>query len=138
MRNRDRGKLLPFDPEIERTIRARRKALLIFDNPTFEMTDPTDPTNNLEVANNVLPEGQGEVNPPPHNRRTLLDITRSNSIDHCYEVRRLTVEVKIFELKLGLIRMVQQHPFGGTELEDPNNHLMKYFAAHRHNQERWD
>ena len=130
MRNRDRGEIVPFYPKIERMLRARkREALLLLDNPLFGMEDPenTNPIDNDEGQGEVDQPRRGRGNGNGQARRTLLDLTRSEPIDHRSGVRRLTVEAKNFEIKLGLIQMVKTNPFSGSELEDPNEHLIQFF-----------
>ena len=41
-------------------------------------------------------------------------------------IRKPTIQSNNFELKTGLVQMVQQHQFGGTAAEDPTEHLSSF------------
>ena len=48
--------------------------------------------------------------------------------DEYYAVRQPAIEDNNFELKPALITMVQQHQYIGHPIEDPNEHMGRFFS----------
>ena len=90
--------IIPFDPEIERTLRSQRKK-------------------------KVLAMAEGEQNAQP---RTLKDYVWPVVNENNSGIRRQTINANNFELKPALISMVQQAQFSGSPLDDPNIHLKMF------------
>ena len=98
MRRARTRNIIPFDPEIERTLRSQRKK-------------------------KVLAVAEGEQNAQPH---TLKDYVRLVVNENNSSIRRQTINANNFELKPVLISMVQQAQFSGSPLDDPNIHLTMF------------
>ena len=56
----------------------------------------------------------------------LRDRAVPNANDFKSSIAEPQVTVQIFELKPGLVQMVQQLQFGGLSMENPNVHLQKF------------
>ena len=56
----------------------------------------------------------------------MEDFWRPIFINEYSALRQPPIEASNFELKLGLISMVQQHQFIGNPSEDPNEHLGRF------------
>ena len=114
--------ILPLDPEIERTLRSLRK---INRNLSSEFTTADDLPAAQQARNaNVLQAQQGQQ--PQNEARTLRDYLRPVVNKFYSGIRRQTINANNFELKPGLIAMVQQQQFGGLPSEDPHNHLSSF------------
>ena len=98
MRRARTQNIIPFNPEIERTFRSQRKK-------------------------KVLAMADGEQNAQP---RTLKDYVWPVVNENNSGIRRQTINANNFELKSGLISMVQQAQFSGSPLDDPNIHLVMF------------
>ncbi len=96
----------PFDPEIERTLRALRKQqrLELKQKQAVAMADNQD----------------------NQNKRLLSDYAVPNVNGAQPSIVRPTVNANNFEIKPGLIQMVQQEQFGGGPSEDPHAHLANF------------
>ena len=92
MRRARTWNIIPFDPEIERTLRSQRKK-------------------------KVLAMAEGEQNAQP---RTLKDYVWPVVNENNSGIRRQTINANNFELKPALISIVQQAQFSGSPLDDPN------------------
>ena len=90
--------IIPFDPEIKRTLRSQRKK-------------------------KVLAMAEGEQNAQP---RTLKDYVWPVVNENNSGIRRQTINANNFELKPTLISMVQQAQFSRSPLDDPNIHLAMF------------
>ena len=102
MRRARTRNIIPFDPEIERTLRSQRKK-------------------------KVLAVAEGEQNAQP---RTLKDYVRLVVNENNSSIRRQTINANNFELKPVLISMVQQAQFSGSPLDDPNIHLTMFLEIY--------
>jgi len=91
--------LLALDPEIERTLRKLRQQ-----QRSTEMTQ----------------ENETEV------KKALRDYAAPSMASITSSIRRPVIQNNNFEIKSGLIQMVQQHQFGGTPAEDPTEHLSNF------------
>ena len=91
-----------FDPEIEKTLRRLRKEQRL-------ITMAGDNEN-----------GNAEV------RRALRDYAAPTMTGITSSIRKPAIPANNFELKSGLIQMVQHHQFGGTPTEDPTEHLSSF------------
>ena len=89
-----------FDPEIEKTLRRLR-----LEKKAAEMAGPHD---------------DAEA------KRALRDYAAPTLAGIASSIRRPAIQSNNFELKSGLIQMVQQHQFGGTPAEDPTEHLSSF------------
>lgn len=88
--------LLEIDPEIERTLLARRRL-------QFQRQQ--------EANANPIMADQGE-------NRPLREYAASRTRGLRSSIRRPPIEANNFEVKPGLLSMVQQHQFGGALIED--------------------
>ena len=103
--------LLPFDIEIERTLRNLRKVT---------SAESTSMTNQRERLQPIPEEAETER---PQRQMTMEDFWRHVIQDEYSAVRHPTIEAYNFKLKPALITMVQQHQFTGHPSEDPNEHM---------------
>ena len=114
--------ILPLDPEIERTLQLLRK---INKNLSSEFAMADDPLAAQQARNvNVLQAQQGQQ--PQNEAHTLRDYLRPVVNENYSGIRRQTINANNFELKPGLIAMVQQQQFRGLPSEDPHNHLSSF------------
>ena len=104
-------RLVPLDPEIDRTCRALRR---------LQLTEP----NTME--NNEQDQNQNQNQNPMAHQRLLRDYAIPNADGAGSSILRPPVNANNFELKPGLIHMVQQEQFGGRDDENPNAHLAKF------------
>ena len=114
--------ILPLDPEIERTLRSLRN---INRNLSSEFAMADEPPAAQHTRNaKILQASQGQQlqNEP----WTLRDYLRPVVNENYSRIRRQTINANKFELKLGLITMVQQQQFGGLLSEDLHNHLSSF------------
>ncbi|CAL1370173.1 unnamed protein product [Linum trigynum] len=104
-RNHPRG-LVDLDPEIERTLRQRRRK---------QQEQPhTMEEEHTEVNNRTL----------SYYARPTLDETHSS-------IRRPNIEANNFEIKTGMLQMIQnQVKFNGMPDEDPNTHIKKFLELY--------
>ena len=107
---RHRGEIQPFDPETERTCRAIKK----------ETRSARQITTMAENHNNNQNQNQNQ------NQRLLRDYAIPDPVEAQASILRPTVNANNFEIKPGLIQMVQQGQFGGNPTEDPNAHLANF------------
>jgi len=150
---RSRSKeLADFNPELERTIlRFRRKDKNKIESSSAnireelleeEMADPADfraqvenqreriqelnqENLNVDPMNIQVADNRGIRNPEPP--RTNSDFARPNLVGVNSSIVRPRVEANNFELKLGVIQMVQQYAqFDGLQDEDPNTHIQLF------------
>ena len=80
---------------------------------------------------NILqtPHGQqlrNEGQQPQNEPRTVQDYLRPVGNENYSGIWRQAINANNFELKPGLIAMVQQQQFGGSPSEDPHNHLSSF------------
>ena len=101
--------LVPLDPEIDRTCRALRR---------LQLTEPNNMENNEQNQN---PNENQNIQ-----QRLLRDYAIPNADGAGSSILRHLVNANNFELKPGLIHMVQQEQFGGRDDENPNAHLAKF------------
>jgi len=127
---------LLFNPEIEKFCRAnkkeykRRKEAEKEEQQIFEQEETIENMENQNRAiggNNGANEQNGQnavVNQNDPQRRSMLDY----AFPRCTDVRdnRPIIGANQFELKTGLIQMVQNSQFGGSPLENPHSHLKKF------------
>ena len=59
-------------------------------------------------------------------KRALPDYAAPTMAGITSSIRKPTIQSNNFELKTGLVQMVQQHQFGGTAAEDPTEHLSSF------------
>ena len=97
--------LVEADPESERRLHQRRREHR--EKETVEAMADQEP----EVI-------QEEIK--------LRDRAIPNANDFRSSIAEPQVTVQNFELKPGLIQMVQQSQFGGMQMENPNVHLQKF------------
>jgi hypothetical protein len=98
MRSEESAELLPFDPEIERTLLRRRREL------TQRAAKVTDKMGEKLLRDLWIPRDQVGGS----------------------EVIMPAIAANNFELKPALINMVQHHTFSGTALENPHDHMMTF------------
>ena len=108
------SELLPFDPEIKKTLRnlkkSKGKQLRMEDNQSDRYNKGHSCQNDLLAMREP----------------TLGDCWKSMVNENDSGIRRQTIEANNFELKLSLISMVQQQQFGGHPSEDLNGHLSNF------------
>ena len=95
-----------FDPEPERTFRARRRQL-----------------RDIRVEEMAGLENAGLLGDNEQPRMTLGDYVMPDHRGQVSGVVRPPVQARNFELKPSLINMVQQNQFGGLPSENPHLHL---------------
>ena len=104
MHRRPDSELLSFDPEIERTLFRLKKIK----------------ANNIEMEDqntDKFGEGQSYHNEMPGIRElTLGDYWRPMMNEEYSGIRHQPIDASNFELKSGLISMVQQQQFGGSSM----------------------
>ena len=59
-------------------------------------------------------------------KKALRDYAAPTLAGLASSIRKPTIQSNNFELKTGLVQMVQQHQFGGTPVEDPTEHLASF------------
>ena len=101
MRRSQNLELIPYDPEIERTLRALRKALRSAESQSSTMAH--------DDAN-----------------RPLKDFALPKATGIHIVITRPTVEANAFHLHPSLIQMVQNSAFAGSPMEDPHDHLSNF------------
>ncbi|XP_073067285.1 uncharacterized protein [Primulina eburnea] len=117
-RAQDVKNLVPLDLEIESTLRSIRRARRN-NNLTleFESEAESDLDHKPEVE-----EMAGE-----EDNRTLMELHRPAFGGYGSSIIRPTIQANTFELKPGVIQMIQlQVKFGGAPSEDPNAHLENF------------
>ena len=114
MPRKSNTELLPFDPEIERTLFRRKKV----EAGNSEMEDQNS---------DRFSEGHSDHNEMPGLREPILgDCWRPMMNEDYSEIRHQSINANNFELKPALINIVQQQQFGGSSSEDPNGHLSNF------------
>ena len=78
----------------------------------------------LQAPHGQQPRNEGQQ--PQNKPRTLRDYLRPVVYENYSGIRRQAINANNFELKPGLIAMVQQQQFGGLPSEDPNNQLSSF------------
>ena len=106
-----REELNEADPEIERHILERRRILRQQGQST--MADQQNPP-----ANPPAVEAPEEIK--------LRDRAIPNADDFRISIAHPTIAAQSFELKPGLISMIQQSQFTGSALENPATHLKQF------------
>ncbi|CAL1389167.1 unnamed protein product [Linum trigynum] len=100
-RNHQRG-LVDLDPEIERTLCQRR--------------------TEQQVQPHTMADEHAEVN-----NRTMSDYARPTLDGTHSSIRRPNIEANNFEIKTGMLHMIQNRvQFNGMPDEDPNTHIKKF------------
>ena len=114
MHRESNAELLPFDPEIERTLFRLKKAKEKY----TEIEDQnSDRFNEGHLDHNEMP-GLREL--------TLGDCWQPMMNEDYSVIRHHPIDANNFELKPALINMVQQQQFGGSPSKDPNGHLSNF------------
>ena len=75
----------------------------------------------------AIPEEEEEVE-RPHRPNTMEDFWWPIIQEEYSAVRQPTIEENNFELKPGLITMVQQHQFTCNPSKDPNEHMGRFMT----------
>ncbi|KAI3510680.1 hypothetical protein L1887_17812 [Cichorium endivia] len=101
-RSSEDSNLVEFDPEIERTFRQRLRA-----------------NKRRSLGNTTM----GDENP---RNRPLMDFASPSLGDFQSGIIPPAIAANNFEIKSGVIQMVQQVQFGGSPMEDPNSHLNSF------------
>ena len=114
MSKKSSTELLPFEPEIERTLFKQKKA----EAGNVEMEDQN---------NDRFNEGHSDHNEIPRLREPTLGDCWCPMMNKDYlGIFHQPIDANNFELKPTLINMVQQKQFGGSPSEDPNEHLSNF------------
>ena len=113
MHRKQDSDLLPADTELERTLRSLRKT------KRAEKETMADERNDQTVE-------QRTVAGRPHLKDTMEDFWRPIIQEEYSIIRQPIVDANNFELKPALITMVQQNPFTGHPIEDPDEHLGRF------------
>ena len=103
--------LIPFDPEIERTLHALRRLQISKQEPLIP---------NLE---SLFSETENMVEPPA---KMLREYAMPDASSTSASIVRPSVQANNFELKPALIHIVQQDQFGGSPAECPLEHLANF------------
>ncbi|XP_073120441.1 uncharacterized protein [Henckelia pumila] len=106
MQHSSEAKLLPFDPEIERTFRRRRK----------------QQKEAMEEQERLRGDGEAKNNAPPI-YRSMMDSAFPSLENARPSIIRPTIAANQFEIKPAIIQMVQNTvQFGGMTIDDPYAH----------------
>jgi len=103
---RNRGEIQRFDPEIDRTCQAIKKG--------------------IRLARQVTTMAENHNQNQNQNQRLLHDYSMPDQVGAQASILRPAVHANNFEIKPGLIQMVQQGQFGGNPTKDPNAHLVNF------------
>ena len=104
--------LIPFDLELERAVRRRRRQ-----------------------HRDRMNRGEDERNPPPrqqappqgqNGQRTMRDYISPNVQSDQNPIIRPTVAANNFEIKPAMIQMIQNSQFSGLPHEDPIGHITRF------------
>ena len=114
MNRKSEAELLPLDTEIERTLKKLRKATT---------TEDKSMANQIERLQTIPEEEEAKR---PQRPSTMEEFWRPIIREEYSIMRELAIEANNFELKLALIKMVQQHHFTSHPSEDPNEHLGRF------------
>ncbi|XP_056685629.1 uncharacterized protein [Spinacia oleracea] len=133
--------LIPQDPKIERTFRARRRSLKRASNNIDHQEEPVFPFEHEE-----LEYSDGETESLRSFKSSSSDTfhmahdLRSYGAPGAYEAKSAislpALEATEFELRPALIGMVQRSQFTGSRLESPREHLntfVDYYSTVKHN-----
>ena len=115
MRRRPEADMLPLDTEIERTLKNLSRIT------SAESKNMANQRERLQV----IPEEEEEVE-RPQRPNTMKEFWRPIIQEEYSAVRQPPIEANNFELKHGLITMVQHHQFTSYHSEDPNEHLGRF------------
>ncbi|GAU15420.1 hypothetical protein TSUD_44570 [Trifolium subterraneum] len=120
---------LIFDPEIEKTAKANRKAVrlahqaALLASGTEEILEEEVPSSN---TSNDETESMAGVDPPP--RRTLGDYGQANG-GHNPNLDFQLVKPVSFDIKNTVLNALKENQFSGSESECPNIHLARFYEA---------
>ncbi|XP_074266631.1 uncharacterized protein LOC141589907 [Silene latifolia] len=123
-RRRRRGQpTYPLDREIEATARRlnslRRRGLL--DTPPIEEGNHQEATEVFENPFGVLEQEPNTMGDPVPIRETMAPKHIVNP-----SIQRPRIQANNFEIKNVLLNLVQDNQFGGSPLENPNDHLNEF------------
>ncbi|XP_019240773.1 PREDICTED: uncharacterized protein LOC109220761 [Nicotiana attenuata] len=117
--------LANYDPEIEKSLRLRRKG-----QTSSPQSIACEEMENEKLNNNQLPPHQVEEyfdEVAPRRDRILRDYTRPDHFEGESSVRRPPIVANNFEIRTGLIETIQQScQFTGDVSEDPHTHLIDF------------
>ncbi|GAU28696.1 hypothetical protein TSUD_216030 [Trifolium subterraneum] len=120
---------LIFDPEIEKTTKANRKAVrlahqaALLASGTEEIIEEEVPSSN---TSNDETESMARVDPPP--RRTLGDFGQATG-GHNPNLGFQPVNPVSFDIKNTVLSALKENQFSGSESECPNIHLARFYEA---------
>ncbi|GAU52029.1 hypothetical protein TSUD_418570 [Trifolium subterraneum] len=120
---------LIFDPEIEKTAKANRKAVwlahqaALLEGGTEEIIEEEVPSSN---TSNDETESMARVDPPP--RRTLGDYGQATG-GHNPNLGFQPVNPVSFDIKNTVLSALKENQFSGSESECPNIHLARFYEA---------
>ncbi|XP_074296852.1 uncharacterized protein LOC141627505 [Silene latifolia] len=118
----------PLDREIEATARRlnslRRRGLL--DTPPID-TPPIEEVNHQE-ATEVFENPFGVLEEEPNTMGDPVPIRETMAPKHIVNpsIQRPRIQANNFEIKNVLLNLVQDNQFGGSPLENPNDHLNEF------------
>ena len=130
MTRRDLGPLLEIDPEIERSLLARRREI------HQQFRESRDPIKEIQL--NMEEQGENIVNNQPRVQevnaeinaqgdRPLHEFIRPRLNEAQSSIRRPPVQANNFEIKPAFIQMIQNSlQFSGLSNENPNDHLIQF------------
>ncbi|XP_073041875.1 uncharacterized protein [Primulina eburnea] len=119
-RAQDVRNLVPLDLEIESTLRSIRRARR---NNNLTLEFESEAESEIDRKPEVK-EMSGE-----EDNRTLMELHRPAFEGYGSSIIRPTIQANTFELKPGIIQMIQmQVKFGGAPSEDPNAHLENFLS----------
>ena len=111
MRSAQDKELIPLNPEIERTCRRNRKERR---QELLQQRRMADDNRNRDL---------GPVDQQP---KTLRDYIIPTADGVHSSIVRPPIQANNFEIKLGVIQMLQNNQFGGLPHEDPNIHIANF------------
>ncbi|GAU31161.1 hypothetical protein TSUD_315860 [Trifolium subterraneum] len=113
---------LIFDPEIEKTAKANRKAVRLAHQAALLASEEVPSSN----TSNDESESMAGVDPPP--RRTLGDYGQATG-GHNLNLGFQPVNLVSFDIKNTVLSALKENQFSGSESECPNIHLARFYEA---------
>ena len=137
MRRQGRGELVPYDPEIERTInrlRKERRLLVAHNCYLANMTENLQHNPNLREENELPGGNRGNNNAhrpviQPDDPDMLLEEFALPPIVIQSMIRKPPIQANNFELKAVTLQLLQGIQFHRLPSEDPNTHLTSFLEV---------
>jgi len=127
MRGRQSKDDLQFDPEIERTARANRKAVRLSKSVPPEQREQIPSHAPSETEKSISPEPSIMGDPAP--RPKLGDYglaTQRGQLTHTFQ----PVNPAAFDIKSTVLNGLRDKQFDGTEAMSPHEHLSRFYETY--------